>query len=530
MRPMRPRARDDSSQAASNLPGRPSGPLRAYLYATGFITGAAVMIVEILGAKMLAPYLGTSHFVWTAQIAVTLVALAGGYYAGGRLADARPDLRLLYLALVLAAAYLVGGMPAVRPAADWALGFSLPVAALVVSAILFLPPLSLLAMTVPFFIRALAASVERVGSVVGRLSAINTVGSFAGTLLVGYVLIPLLPNTRILYVTAVVLLAVAALFFVVWGRRGPLAPVALTLVVAVAGAGVGTSRSVPLVDEDRRLLHHGNSNFGELQVTEDASGSYRSYLNDLLPQNNYDPKQKKSTSAFTYVLHALAETYAPRLRTALCIGMGVGIVPMTLARAGVQVEVVEINPAVVPVAERFFDFDPRLASVVIDDGRHFVRTTPRRYDAVVLDAFLGDSSPSHLMTREAFAQIARILEPDGVLVINSFGELVEGQDFFSGSLAKTLQAVFPEVRMHHIGAGNIYFVASRRTPLSPVRQPTLEGVHEAAAVWVHRSVANGGVPELAGGLVLTDDFNPADFHDADHRERVRRSLSGVVRN
>ena len=66
--------------------------LRRYLYFTAATTGAAIMIVEILGAKMLAPYLGTSHFVWTAQIAVTLVALAIGYYAGGRLVDRSPQL------------------------------------------------------------------------------------------------------------------------------------------------------------------------------------------------------------------------------------------------------------------------------------------------------------------------------------------------------------------------------------------------------------------------------------------------------
>ena len=61
--------------------------LRRYLYFTAAVTGAAIMIVEILGAKMLAPHVGTSHFVWTAQIAVTLVALATGYYLGGRLVD-----------------------------------------------------------------------------------------------------------------------------------------------------------------------------------------------------------------------------------------------------------------------------------------------------------------------------------------------------------------------------------------------------------------------------------------------------------
>ena len=70
--------------------------LRRFLYFTAACTGACILVVEILGAKMLSPFLGTSHFVWTAQIAVTLVALSGGYYAGGWLVDQSPKLNRLY--------------------------------------------------------------------------------------------------------------------------------------------------------------------------------------------------------------------------------------------------------------------------------------------------------------------------------------------------------------------------------------------------------------------------------------------------
>src|ERR1039457_6559342 len=83
-----------------------SRPLRRYLYLTAAATGAAIMIVEILGAKMLSPYVGLSHFVWTAQIAVTLVALACGYYVGGRLADKSQRLARLYWAILGASLYL----------------------------------------------------------------------------------------------------------------------------------------------------------------------------------------------------------------------------------------------------------------------------------------------------------------------------------------------------------------------------------------------------------------------------------------
>src|ERR1043165_10124402 len=80
--------------------------LRIFIYLAASITGAAIMIVEILGAKMLSPYFGTSHFVWTAQIAVTLVALACGYYAGGRLVDKSLRLGRLYAAILGGGAYL----------------------------------------------------------------------------------------------------------------------------------------------------------------------------------------------------------------------------------------------------------------------------------------------------------------------------------------------------------------------------------------------------------------------------------------
>jgi spermidine synthase len=95
------------------------------------------------------------------------------------------------------------------------------------------------------------------------------------------------------------------------------------------------------------------------------------------------------------------------------------------------VEVVEINPAAVPLAEKYFDFEPARVKLVIGDGRQFVAMTTNRYDVVVLDAFLGESPPSHLMTREAFAAMRRCLKPGGVLVMNVFGDFSAGRDFWS---------------------------------------------------------------------------------------------------
>ena len=164
--------------------------LRRYLDLTASFTGAAIMIVEILGAKMLSPYVGLSHFVWTAQIAVTLVALACGYYVGGRLADRSQHLTSLYWAILAAAVYLAMTVLICKPVVYWCLDFRLAVGSLLASMILFFVPLALLAMTGPFLVRVITSSVSGVGGNVGRLTSIGTLGSFVGTMLIGYLMIP----------------------------------------------------------------------------------------------------------------------------------------------------------------------------------------------------------------------------------------------------------------------------------------------------------------------------------------------------
>ena len=496
--------------------------LRRYLYFTAAVTGGAIMIVEILGAKMLSPFVGMSHFVWTAQIAVTLVALACGYYAGGKLADRSQDLPRLYWAILTAAGYLALTVVVCAPIAYWCLDFNLAVGSLLASTILFFVPLALLAMTGPFLVRVITSSVSGVGGNVGRLTSISTLGSFAGTLLIGYFMIPLLPNSVTMYVTGLALMLVCAAYFLVYRRKA--APVVLITALALIFALIlyaSQKRQFRYVTEK----FHGNSHFGHLQVVDMQQGKCRYYLNDNLVQNTYDPETKQSESAFTYLLSGLARAYTTNIQDVLCIGLGIGAVPMDFAGQGARVDVVEINPAVVPVATHYFDLQPDKMRITIDDARHFLNRCSKQYDVVLLDAFLGDSSPSHLMTREAFASVKRALRPGGVLVINTFSELTEGRDFFCTSLSKTLKAVFPGVRLHSYGGGATFFVATDRPEPTFVHAPDVAHVHPRALS--DTQAAYRGVVEASPdrGRVLTDDYNPVEFYDAANRENIRRNLA-----
>jgi spermidine synthase len=501
--------------------------LRRYLYVTAGVTGAAIMIVEILGAKMLSPYVGLSHFVWTAQIAVTLIALACGYYLGGRLADRSQQVFRLYWAILGAAAYLSLSVLICAPVAYKCLDLNLAVGSLLASSILFFVPLALLAMTGPFLVRVITSSVEGVGSNVGRLTAISTVGSFAGTMLIGYFMIPFLPNSVTMFLTALALMLICAGYFGLF-RRPAVVPLVLILALAIITGFI--LRHVLSVQPHRMVeLFRGNSHFGQLQVFDRADGSKRFYMNDFLIQNTYDPVLKQSLSQFTYMLAGLGRAYTTNIHDVLCIGLGVGIVPMDFAHQGVSVDVVEINPAVVPVAVRYFNLETNKLTITIDDGRHYLNRCKKKYDVVVLDAFLGDSSPSHLLTRQAFDSIRNVLQPGGTLVINAFANLEQGHDFFGASLHNTLKASFQSVRVHSNGDGALFFVASPRATLEFVHKPDLSVVHSEVIADARETYRGTVDTQPEHGLVLTDNYNPAEFYDARNREELRRRLAQSVR-
>jgi len=306
----------------------------------------------------------------------------------------------------------------------------------------------------------------------------------------------------------------------------------VTLVALAATCGGGFwVHSRKALDDDRFLeLYHGNSNFGQLRVIQIKRTGERYYLNDFLTQDTYDTNSQQSLSMFTFMLHDLARAYTTNVSTVLCIGLGVGIVPMQFAREGDRVDVVEINPAVVPVAREFFDLQPEKLQLTIGDGRQFVNECTNRYDAIILDAFLGESSPSHLMSREAFTAMRRILRPAGVLVINCFGDFDPGEDFLVASLQKTLTNVFASVRVHSDStAANTFFVASP-APLVLHHAPAYDHINNPACRdRVQAAFAGIIAADTDHGIVLTDNYNPVDYYDAANRERVRRNLALSMR-
>jgi predicted membrane-bound spermidine synthase len=188
-----------------------------YLEIVVFVSGAVVMAYEIIGSRMLGPYVGTSITVWSAIIGVILMSLSLGYYLGGRLADRKPEFALLAKIIIVAAIFII-----ISTAIKDSLLTSLldvvnnvRAVSLLASLILFSVPGFLLGMVSPFAARLKINNLKTTGATVGNLYAISTVGSITGTFMAGFYLIPTFAVSQILYILSASLIIFASgLFFI----------------------------------------------------------------------------------------------------------------------------------------------------------------------------------------------------------------------------------------------------------------------------------------------------------------------------
>src|SRR5918998_4384852 len=185
-------ATSEQSRAAPRVGGAPF--MRVLVFAGGF----ASIGVEPTASRLLAPFFGSSTFIWASLIGLTLAFLALGYFLGGRLADRRPEPVVLYAVTALAAV-AIGTIPFVsRPLLAGSLEAFRELDAgafygsLVGTLLLLAPPVTLLGFISPFAIRLQVSDVESAGTTAGSLYALSTIGSITGSFLPVLVLIPLI--------------------------------------------------------------------------------------------------------------------------------------------------------------------------------------------------------------------------------------------------------------------------------------------------------------------------------------------------
>jgi predicted membrane-bound spermidine synthase len=186
-----------------------------FLFLVLLIEGGALMAVELIGAKLIAPFYGNSLYVWAAVLSTTLGGLTIGYYTGGNLSSKHPNQKTL-IKIIAVSALLVLAMPTVSGVVmEATLGLELRTG-IVLSCILFLtPPLIAFGMVGPMVVRLLTDKVENVGRVAGTVYFTSTVGGIITTFLFGFYLIPFWGLKMSSYLTGGALAILPLLFFAI---------------------------------------------------------------------------------------------------------------------------------------------------------------------------------------------------------------------------------------------------------------------------------------------------------------------------
>jgi spermidine synthase len=442
-----------------------------------FVAGAALLGVEIAASRVLAPFFGSSLFVWGALIGVVLAGLSLGYWAGGALADRYPALWLLVAAIGAGAASVLAipivDEPVLRWIVDWDPG---PRAdPLLAATILFGLPSVLFAMVSPIAIRLRTRSVASVGTTAGRLYALSTAGSIAGTFATAFYLVPELGTDQLLGIVAATLFLVVAL--VAASQR--LVLVAALALAATAGAAAAAQALAPEKggrlsaqaarnyspiyrirgrDEPVRATHEGfevrfakDTRYHRLAVVDDQDSRFLRF--DSSFQSGMYLKQPFRTR-FRYTDYfELGFAYKPTARNILFLGLGGGSAPKRVWRdfPDVQIQVVEIDPVVADVAYRWFALprSPRL-KVDVEDGRRWLERHDTRFDVIAIDTYFSDSIPFHLTTQEFMEVVRERLAPGGIVLTNVIGALEGDGSKLMRSIYRTMSSVFPTVHVHPV--------------------------------------------------------------------------------
>jgi spermidine synthase len=471
-----------------------------------FVVGSASLGAEIAAARLMAPYFGASTIVWANTIAVVLVALSGGYWLGGLMADRHPHKRGLCV-MVLIAAGLLALVPIVaQPLLSVSVkafdqvsvgafaGSLFGVLALVAVPVLLLGAVS------PWALRLKMERVESSGEVAGRLYAISTFGSLVGTFASALVLIPFAGTQRTFMAFAVALALVAVLGL---GVRWTLAPLGIAALIAVP---VGTVKAAG----EGRVIHEAETLYQYARVVQLDNGVRRLELNEgQAIHSEWRPHTVLTGNYWDgFLALPFAATSKPSERVAL-LGSGAGTVVRAYERYFPQtrIDAVEIDGELTEIGKRFFGLRERPGvRFVTADARPFLRRTDTRYDAICIDAYRQPYIPFYLATREFFELVRKRLEPNGVVVINVGHP--EDSDELERTLGATMHAVFPAVMRDAMKPTNTLLIASGRA-ISAERLRAARLDPDVARL--ARGAAQRLEPRLPGGRVYTDDVAPVEW-------------------
>ncbi len=476
-------------------------PARALVFGTS----AAVLVLEILAGRLLAPYVGVTLETFTAIIGTILAGISVGSWLGGRAADRLAPRRLLG-PLLLAGGVLTLAAPSIVTLLGPALAGGEPVEIVILAIVGFFAPAAVLSAVNPVVVKLRLEDLDETGTVVGRLSALGTAGAIFGTFFTGFVLLASFPTRPIVFGVGAMLSLVGLGTWLRYAR--PSWPdVAAAAVVPLAASGILSVVAGPCEIETTYFC---------ARVTVDAGHPTGRILWLDTLRHSYVDLDDPTFLEFRYsrIVADAVGAYTSGPIDALFIGGGGFTLPrwLTATRPGSTTTVLELDPSLVTIAEDRLGLTPGdVDTIVVGDARLTLDDLPRgTSDLVIGDAFGGLAVPWHLTTVEFYTAVAERMSADGIYVMNLIDYPPLG---FARAEAATLRAVFSSVvvvappdYLAGTAGGNFVLVASE-AELDPARLTAALARRRAVEVPLTGAALDDWIADAAP---LTDDFAPVD--------------------
>jgi spermidine synthase len=400
------------------------------------LEGALVIFSELIGAKMLGSFYGASLTVWTAVISVTITFLTLGYFIGGKFSTSKSNVTILKNCFALAAFFII-----VMPIWSETLFITFNEASLVSDAIkttIFLigPSVFCLGISSPIIIQLLSEQEGETGNVSGKVYAISTFAGILATLLLGYVLLPSFGLKTPLFIAAILLITIS--FYIKTTIFN------ILLGIVVLGFGFISVFKDNIDIKYHKTHYESEGLMGQLKVIDqDYNGNnihFRLLFINGIPQTVIFNQNKEGNSFWEYVHRFSAIASLKQGQEALLFGMGGGAIANELQKQNFNLDIVDIDKRMFEISQNYFYFKPKpTTSFTIDDARHYIKTCQKKYDLILLDICSGEVQPSNVFTKEGIAELKKILNKDGIILVQYQEKINPTLISGSQSIAKTLQ-------------------------------------------------------------------------------------------
>lgn len=374
------------------------------------------MAAEIGGAKLIAPYFGSSLYVWSAVMAITLGGLAGGYFLGGLLSQKKNKEKRLTNVLMIAVSWLML-MPFISKLFIYFAHWSLIPAVIFAVFLLLFPTMVFMGATSPLIIACLTKDPAEAGKNTGSIYAISTLGGIIATFLSGFYLIPTFGLIiTFVFFTALLLFSIILFSF---QKKNDKSILYILIPISIAlFSFINQSKNPYTIYSEEGIM-------GKLEIRDEPSMFDPDIIIRKLLINNIIQTEMilYNHEPVTQYVKLLDKNLSFLSKgNALVLGLGGGITSNILTENGYKTESVEFDPRITDMAKKFFFLNERVITHN-DDARHFLNQCDKKYQLILFDIFKAEEQPSYVITAESLEQIKKNLDTNGVIIINTHGFL-----------------------------------------------------------------------------------------------------------